>query len=85
MKVYIHVFVYVYVHMYKYVCMCIYIHIYTQWNVSQSLIKKRILPFVTTWMEPEGIVLSKISQRKTNIVFSHIYVKSTAEFIDTES
>ena len=34
-----------------------------------SAIKKNeILPFATTWMELEGIMLSKISQRKTNII-----------------
>ena len=29
--------------------------------------KNEILPFVTTQMELEGIMLSEISQRKTNI------------------
>ena len=34
-----------------------------------SAIKKNeILPFATTCMEPEGIMLSEISQRKTNII-----------------
>ena len=27
-----------------------------------------ILPFATTWMELEGIMLSEISQRKTKII-----------------
>ena len=32
-----------------------------------SAIKKNeILPFATPWMEPECIMLSEISQRKTN-------------------
>ena len=32
-----------------------------------SMIKKNeILPFATTWMELEGIMLSEISRRKTN-------------------
>ena len=30
--------------------------------------KNEILPFATTWMEREGIMLSEISQRKTNII-----------------
>ena len=30
--------------------------------------KNAILPFATTWMEPEHIMLSKINQRKTNII-----------------
>ena len=34
-----------------------------------SVIKKNvILIFTTTWMEMEGIMLSEISQRKTNIM-----------------
>ena len=36
-----------------------------------SAIKKNeILPHVTTWMDPEGIMLKEISQRKTNTVGS---------------
>ena len=30
--------------------------------------KNKILPFVTMWVELEGIILSEISQRKTNII-----------------
>ena len=29
-----------------------------------TLRKKEILPFATTWMDPEGIMLSEISQRE---------------------
>ena len=36
----------------------------------------KILPFVATWMNMEGIMLSEISQRKTNTVRYHLYVKS---------
>ena len=35
----------------------------------------KILPFVTTWVDLEGIMLKEKSQRKTNIVWSHSYVK----------
>ena len=39
-----------------------------------SVIKKNeILPSATTWMELEGIMLSEISQRKTNIIWLHSY------------
>ena len=30
--------------------------------------KNEILPFATTWMELEGIMLSEISQRKAKII-----------------
>ena len=33
-----------------------------------SAIKNEILPFVTTWMDLESIMLSEISQRKTNTI-----------------
>ena len=33
-----------------------------------SAIKKEILPFTTIWMELEDIILSEVSQRKTNTV-----------------
>ena len=36
--------------------------------------KNEIWPFVVTWMELEGVMLSKISQRKTNAICFHSYV-----------
>ena len=42
--------------------------LYIQWNIIQPL-KKEILPFATTWMDLEGIMLSEISQRKTNTIW----------------
>ena len=42
-------------------------HIYTMEYYS-AIKKNEILPFATTWIELEGIMLSKISQKKTNIV-----------------
>ena len=38
--------------------------------------KKEILPLTTTQMDPEGVLLSEISQKKTNVVQSHFYVES---------
>ena len=39
--------------------------------------KNEILPFVTTWMDLEGITLSEISQKgKTSTVYFHLHVKS---------
>ena len=37
-------------------------------NQQVAIIKNEILPFATMWMELESIMLSEISQRKTNIV-----------------
>ena len=34
--------------------------------------KNEILPFATTWMELEGLMLSKISWRKTNVTYDLI-------------
>ena len=46
---------------------CLYTYIYT--TEYYSVIKKNeILPSATTWMDLEGIMLSEISQRKTNMV-----------------
>ena len=42
-------------------------YIYTMEYYS-AIKKNEILPFVTTWMELEGIMLSEISQRKTKII-----------------
>ena len=42
-------------------------YIYTMEYYS-AIKKNEILPFATTWMELEGIRLSEISQRKTNII-----------------
>ena len=50
-----------------------YINIH--WNVFQ-LLKMEILPFGTTQMDLNSITLSEISQRKTNTVWSHLYMKS---------
>ena len=37
--------------------------------------KNEILPFAMMWMELESIMLSKISQRKTNTIGFHSYVE----------
>ena len=42
-------------------------YIYTM-EYYLAIKKNEILPFATTWMELEGIMLSEMSQRKTNIV-----------------
>ena len=42
-------------------------YIYTMQYYS-AIKKKENLPFATTWMELDGVMLSEISQRKTNIL-----------------
>ena len=34
------------------------------------------MPFSATWMDLEFIKLTEVSQRKTNIIWYHLYVKS---------
>ena len=47
----------------------VHTHTHTHTMKYYSAIKKSgILPFATTWMDPEGIMLSEISQKKTNTV-----------------
>ena len=43
------------------------VYIYTR-EYYLAIKKNEILPFAIMWMELEGIRLSKISQRKTNII-----------------
>ena len=52
-----------------------YIHIYIMEYYS-AIKKNEILPFATTWMNLEGIMLSEISYRKTNVLCYHLYVES---------
>ena len=51
------------------VCVYVYTHTHTHTLEYYLAIKKNeILPFVTMWMELECIMLSEISQSKTNII-----------------
>ena len=45
-------------------------------NETLFSVKKDSLPFVTIWMDLDGITLSEIRQRKTNTMWSHLHVKS---------
>ena len=52
-------------------------HTHTHTMEYYSAIKKsEILPFATTWMDLECIVLSEISQTKTDTVCYHLYVET---------
>ena len=55
-----------------YICVCIYTH---TMEYSSTIKKNEIMPFAARQMDLEIITLSKISQRKTNIIY-HLYVES---------
>ena len=42
-------------------------YIYTTEYYS-AIKKNKIMPFTGTWMDPEIVILSEVSQRKTNII-----------------
>ena len=56
----------------KYVCMYPFIRTYMHMHMMDyySTIKKnKVLPFATTWIDLEGIMLSELNQRKKNTLF----------------
>ena len=71
----IHTYIHTYIHIY----------IYTHTMKYYSTIKeKEILPFATIWMKLEITMLIEISQRKPNIIWSHVYVEyEKKKFINT--
>lgn len=46
---------------------------YMQWNII-DIEKKEILPFAETWIELEGIRLSKMSQRERQILYARTHM-----------
>ena len=50
-------------------------YLYTMKYYYSVIKKNEILPFATTWMDLEDIMLSEISQRKTNTVCYQLYVE----------
>ena len=58
--------VYIYIYIYIYIC----IYIYTVEYYS-ALKKNKIMLFAATLMDLEFIILSEVSQTKTNIIWYH--------------
>lgn len=56
-------------------------HVYRTGHYS-VMRKKGILPFVTTWVDLEGIKLSKIQEHLILLCFILFWFKDTAIFID---
>ena len=50
--------------------------VFTHTHKYYSAVKKEILPFVTTGVGLEDIMLSEISQRKFNILCSQLHAES---------
>ena len=46
------------------------------WEYYSAIKKNEIIPFATTWMDLEIIILSKVSQKKTNIIYNITYMES---------
>ena len=55
------------------------------YSVIKKIKNREILPFVTTQMKFEGIMLREKSQRKTNTVWSHLYMESKKNKAKTNS
>ena len=57
-------------------------------NGILAMRRSETLPFVTTWMDLEDLLLSEVSQLKRGTVRSHLYVESKKKkvgLIETES
>ena len=51
----------------------IHTHIHTM-EYNTAIKKNKILPFVTTWMDLEGIMLSEMSDRERQILYAFTYM-----------
>ena len=60
----------------KKMCVCIHTRTHTHNGILLSCKKKKILPFATTWMDLECVMLSEISQIKTITFCDYLYAES---------
>ena len=54
----------------------IYLYTYTHACIDSSIKDKEILPFATTWMNMQGIILMDISQKERHIMDVITYMKN---------
>ena len=64
----------IYVHIYIYLPTCI--HTYTTREYYSAIKESEIMSFTATWMYLEIIILSEVSQKKTNTIWYHLHVES---------
>ena len=55
----------------EFICLCVCVCVCMYNGILVSHTKNEMLPFATTDMEPEGIMLSEISHRRTNTAWFH--------------
>ena len=63
--------IYVYIYMYVYLYKCIYIYIREYYSTIK---KDEILPFATTWIDLEGVMLSENKSEKDKHCMNYLYV-----------
>jgi len=71
--------------------MCVHTHTHTHTHEYYSAIKKNeILPFATTWMDSEGVMLSAMSDTERQILYDITYmwnlkIRQTSEYNKKET
>lgn len=59
---------------------------YIQWNIYSAIKRKESSPFITIWMDCEGIMFSNVKSEKDRYIYPHSCVESkqTRKLVDTE-
>ena len=62
------IYIYIYAHTHT--------HTHTHKGMQLSHEKNEVIPFATTWMDLQIIMLSEVRQRKINAIWYHLHVES---------
>ena len=54
----------------------VYIYVKYIMEYYSAIKKTKLMSFAATWMDLEIIILSEVSQTKTNIIWYHLYMES---------